>query len=224
LKIAGLGYQRVMADGSPEFSKIEATLKKSAAALRDAGVPFALGGSLAAWVRGGPESCNDLDLVVRKEDAERALAALAETGMKPEHPPEGWLLKAWDGDLLVDLIYQIVGTPITDEVLERADELSVFSLPMRVLRLEDVVSSKLLALNDHELDYEPVLGIVRAVREQLDWDEVASRTGDSPYARAFFALMDELGLSVERRHEDASAESAKIRVIPADRAVQRPGG
>src|SRR5215211_1864199 len=50
---------------------IEATLKKSAAALERRGVPFLLGGGLACWARGGPESSHDLDLMVRRQDAER---------------------------------------------------------------------------------------------------------------------------------------------------------
>jgi predicted nucleotidyltransferase len=196
-----------------QFERIEATLKKSAAALRDAEIPYALGGSLAAWARGGPESCKDLDFMVREQDAERALAALVETGMRADHPPEDWLVKAWDGDVLVDLIHHAVGVPITDQVLERADVMSVFSVTMRVLALEDVISSKLLALNEHELDYESVLTISRAVREQVDWDQVRARTAESPYARAFFALLEELGLDVRGR-DRAEATGRRIRVVP----------
>jgi hypothetical protein len=51
------------ADEQP-FSDIEATLKKAAAALRETNVPFLLGGSLASWARGGPESRHDLDLML----------------------------------------------------------------------------------------------------------------------------------------------------------------
>jgi hypothetical protein len=62
---------------SPEqpFSAIEATLKKTGAALREAGVPFLLGGSLASWARGGPQTRHDLDLMIKREDVERAVAA-----------------------------------------------------------------------------------------------------------------------------------------------------
>ena len=87
------------------FAAIEHALKRAAAALREADVPFLLGGSLASWARGGPETRHDLDLMIKPEDAERALEALAEAGMRPERPPEEWLLKAWDGDVLVDLIF-----------------------------------------------------------------------------------------------------------------------
>ena len=57
-------------------------------------MPHILGGGLAAWARGGPPTEHDVDFFVRAEDAERALEALVEAGMKPERPPEGWLLKA----------------------------------------------------------------------------------------------------------------------------------
>jgi Nucleotidyl transferase of unknown function (DUF2204) len=195
-----------------QFEQIEATLKKAAAALRDADIRFALGGSLAAWARGGPESCNDLDLMIRRTDAERALDAVVEAGMRAERPPEEWLVKAWNGDVLVDLIFEALGVPITDEVLARADELSVFSVTMRVLSLEDVISSKLLALGEHDLDYEPVLTIARSLREQVDWRDVEARTNSSPYARAFFALLEQLGVSGQLS-DRAKGPEPRIRVV-----------
>ena len=105
------GYEPAHDRDEPPFSAIEATLKKAAAALRDADVPFLLGGSLASWARGGPETRHDLDLMIKQEDAERALAALTAAGMRAEDPPEEWLVKAWDGDVLVDLIYWPKGLP-----------------------------------------------------------------------------------------------------------------
>jgi len=34
----------------------------------------------------------------------------------------------------------------------------------------------------------------RALREQIDWEDVRARTAKSPYARAFFCLVEELGI------------------------------
>jgi hypothetical protein len=192
LKIQVDGYQSSMHQEPHTHADVESTLKKAAAALKGAKVPFLLGGSLACWVRGGPQPFKDVDLMVKKEDVHRALDALVQAGMRPEDPPEDWLVKAWDGDLLVDLIHGPVGLPITDEVLARGDELNVFSIRMSVMAPEDVISTKLLALSEHVLDYEHLLQIARCLREQVDWNEVRQRTGGSPYARAFFALLDEL--------------------------------
>jgi predicted nucleotidyltransferase len=174
------------------FEAIKETLKTAAAALRRAEVPFLLGGGLATWVRGGPESDHDLDLFVKPEDAERALDVLAEEGMRPEKPPENWLYKAWDGDVLIDLIFAPSGETITDENFERAEELEVNAVRMQVASLEDVLAAKLLALGEHEADYEPVLEMARSVREQVDWAKVRKRTAASPFAAAFFTLVEEL--------------------------------
>jgi hypothetical protein len=40
-----------------------------------------------------------------------------------------------------------------------------------------------------------VLELTRTVHEQIDWDEVRERTSDSPFAQAFFTLVDEPGVS-----------------------------
>jgi predicted nucleotidyltransferase len=176
------------------FDAIQATLRKAVGALKRRRVPFLLGGSLAVWARGGPESCNDLDLTVRSEDADAALDALADAGMRPERPPEGWLFKAWDGDVLVDLIFGPKGLQVDDAVFERSEAVSVFGLEVRAMALEDVLITKLRALHEHYLDYDPLLQMTRAVRERIDWDRVRRETSDSPYARAFFILAEGLGL------------------------------
>jgi hypothetical protein len=170
----------------------EESLKKAVAALREAGVPFLLGGSLAVWARGGPETQHDLDFVIKPEDADRALQVLASVGMRVEKPPEEWLHKAWDGDVLIDLIFAPRGLDVTDEVMERGEFLHVAGVTIPVMALDDVLATKLMALNEHQLDYTSVLTIARAVREQIDWNSLRARTARSPYAKAFFTLCDEL--------------------------------
>ena len=183
-------------EAAPElpFSAIKETLKKAAGALRKADVPFALGGGLAVWARGGADTAHDLDLMVTEADAERALDVLETAGMRIERPAEDWLYKAYDGDVLIDLIFRPTGVAITDEVLERAEEQEVNAVRMKVMPVEDVLVTKLLALGEHELDYDPVLELARTLREQIDWQQVRSRTEDSPYAKAFFTLVEELGI------------------------------
>jgi predicted nucleotidyltransferase len=193
-----------------EFDELLRTLKKAAAALRDAEVPFLLGGGLAAWARGGPESEHDLDLMVKPEDAEPAVKPLADAGFRIEQPPEDWLYKAWDGDVLVDVIFNPSGGTVDDAMFERAEELDVHAVAMKVMSLEDVMVTKLLPLREHVVDYESVLEIARALREQIDWDDVWRRTRQSPYARAFFYLAEQLGILEERRASPAGSDSSPL--------------
>jgi hypothetical protein len=195
-----------------ETAEITETLKRAAAALRGAEVPFALAGSVAAWARGGPSPCNDLDFAIPEEHADRAERALADYGMRTERPPEGWLLKAWDGDVLVDLIWDLEGLDEPEALLARADELSVHAVRMPVLRLNDVVVSMLCAFDEHELDFAGALAIARALREQIDWRDVRDRTAHSPYARGFLALLETL--EIIRAAPAPRSGEPRVRVIP----------
>ena len=203
-----------MAEGDEQpFSDLEATLKTAAAALREAEVPFLLGGSLASWAHGGPETRHDLDLMIRHEDAERALEALVQAGMRPERPPENWLLKAWDDDVLVDLIYWPSGMAVDDDVLARGEELSVLGMEMQVMALEDVLVTKLRALTEHNLRYESLLAISRALREKIDWAQVRRRTQHSPYAHAFFVLLEGLDIIEPAAPAGDGGRGVDVRVV-----------
>jgi hypothetical protein len=169
-------------------------MKVAAAALRDAGIKFALAGGLAIWARGGPVTDHDVDLLIKPEDAERGLQALAEAGLRPERPPEDWLLKAYHDDTLVDLIFRPSGGEVTDELLDRAEEREVMAMRLPVSSMEDVLTQKLLALTEQEPNYADVLEIARTLREQIHWGEVRERTESSAFAKAYFTLIDELGI------------------------------
>jgi predicted nucleotidyltransferase len=182
----------VNTDQEQEFERLLAAMKMAGGALNDAGVPFLLGGGLACWARGAPKTEHDVDFLVKPEDAERAWQALAHAGLRTERPPEGWLLKAYDDGILIDLIFDPQDGPIDDSTFERAEELEVHAMRMKVAALEDVLVQKLLALKEQEPDFSSVLELARALREQVDWEAVRERTRESPFAKAYFTLLDEL--------------------------------
>jgi Uncharacterised nucleotidyltransferase len=179
---------------SETMQAIAESMKKAAAAFREEGVPFLLAGSLASWARGGPETSHDLDFVVKPEDAERALEALEKAGMTTEKPPEEWLYKAWDGDVLIDIIFSPSGLTPDDDVMARADQINVMSMELPVMAIEDVMVTKINALTEHSLRYEGLLEMARALREQIHWEKVRERANDTPFARAFFVMLDGLGI------------------------------
>jgi hypothetical protein len=193
------------------------TLRVAIAAMRDADVPFVLGGSFAAWARGGPLPQNDLDLMVKPVDAERALEALAAAGMRTERPPEEWLVKAWHGDVMVDVIFHPAGLEMTDGVLARAQQISVMAIATPVMALEDMLATKLMSLDEHSLDYRGLLAIARALREQIDWEALYARTGDSAFAKAFFTLVHEMGIAPavgpDRESRSPPEAASRVRVV-----------
>jgi hypothetical protein len=179
---------------SEQSAELLDSLKVAAAALREAKVRFALAGGLAAWAHGGPPTEHDIDLMIREQDAELALTTLRDAGLPVEAPPEGWLVKAWHGDVLIDMIFAPKGIVVDDDFLDRCHLMNVAAVDMLVIPLDDLLVGKLLALTEHNLDFGPPLEWARAIREQVDWSSVRARTTGSPFARTFLSMLDELGV------------------------------
>lgn len=178
-----------------DFSDLLCAMKEAAAALRDAEVPFMLAGGIASWARGGPPTEHDVDLMIKPDDVDRTASVLEQAGFRIERPPEEWLIKAYDDKgCLVDLIFRPVHMPVDDEMLGRATELEVQAVSMQVMAADDILVTKLLALSEHHCDFESVIEVGRALREQIDWATVRERTTESPFAKAYFVLVEELGL------------------------------
>src|SRR3954471_18305205 len=121
-----MGHSRVTEPAMPsdgKFSDLLVAMKRAAAILRDHDVEFALAGGLAVYARGGPETEHDVDFLLRRSDADRALRVLADAGFRCERPPEEWLFKVFDeGDAMIDLIFAPNNRPeAVDEILERAE-------------------------------------------------------------------------------------------------------
>ncbi|MBB5132338.1 hypothetical protein HNP84_002054 [Thermocatellispora tengchongensis] len=168
------------------------TLKRAGTALKDAGVRFALAGGCAAYARGAAPSLHDVDFVLVEEDVPSALETLRGIGFRTAKPPEDWLVKAFDEGRLVDLIFRVADRPVTPDLIKRAEPLKASAVILPVLEATDLVISWLLPLSEHSCDYGSLLPQVRAMREQVDWDRVASVVAPSPYAYTFLTLLHRL--------------------------------
>ena len=167
-------------------------LKRVAATLKAADIPFALGGSFAVYAHGGHSSDHDVDFLLREQDKDAALKALADVGFRTEQPPEDWLAKVYDEDRMVDLIYRPIETPVTDETLRDTDIISVEAISMPVISATQLMIHKLLSYSQHYCDFATGFPVARSLREQIDWPRVRRETADSPYAEAFLMLLDRL--------------------------------
>jgi hypothetical protein len=166
-------------------------LKRVAVALKETGLPFALAGGYAAWVHGAPEPLHDVDFLVLEDDVAEAREQLCRRGFDVVTPPEDWLFKVAVDEVVVDVLFRVQGDD-PKRMLQDAEELSVLSVVMPVLTATDIVSEKLLALDEHYCDVAAVLPVLRALREQVDWPEVRRRADGAPFAEAVLFLADRL--------------------------------
>jgi hypothetical protein len=175
-----------------ERDEIRDLLKRTAVALKEGGVPFALCGGYAAWVRGAPEPDHDADFLVPASEAERAVGVLADAGLDVQDPAEDWLTKVVSGGSFVDVIWRTCGHPVESDLIERSEVRSVLSVHMPVLSATDIVVTKLMALDEHYCDYSRMLPVARALREQVDWDRVREEVAENDFAVVFLHLLERL--------------------------------
>jgi hypothetical protein len=177
------------------------TMKRAATSLKERRIPFALAGGIAVYARGGTSSEHDVDFLIRRQDAGRALDAMKAAGLQTEHPPEDWLVKAYDQNRLVDLIFEPVGLPVTDETLADATIMRVEAVQIPVLSASALMVHKALTFNEQHCDFSRALPMARSLREQIDWERVRMETKASPYAQAFLFLLELLEVlpSTERQ-------------------------
>jgi hypothetical protein len=172
--------------------EIRELLKRTAVALKESDVPFALCGGYAAWVRGAPEPDHDADFLVPASEAERARKVLAEAGLQVADPAEDWLTKVVSGQSFVDVLWRTCGHPVESDLIDRAEVLSVLSVHMPVLAATDIVVTKLMALDEHYCDFSRMLPVARALREQVDWAAVRRDVAGNDFAVVFLQLLERL--------------------------------
>ena len=175
----------------PTSEALRESLKRVAVCLKEVGRPYALTGGYAAWVLGAPENAHDVDFLVDPDDVDAIVEQLRERGLEIEHPPEDWLVKIRTDGVVVDLLHRAHGFEVA-EGLSRAETTAVLSVDMAVLSATDLVTEKLLALDEHYCDLSAVLPTLRALREKVDWAVVRERCAGAPFAEATLFLLQRL--------------------------------
>lgn len=174
---------------------LRAALRRAASALKAHGPEFALVGGYALWAYGAPEPEHDVDFAVAESDVDAAAMTLETAGFSIDRTPEDWLFKACLDGAVVDVLHRINGVVVNAAMIQAAESLEVLAIRMPVLSATQVVTQKLGALHEHRCDFAALLPLVRAVREQVDWDQVRSGVAENDFAVAFLVLTDRLGIT-----------------------------
>lgn len=146
--------------------------------LTDADVPFLLGGAYAfAHYTGVVRHTKDLDLFLRRADVDRARELLEANDFRTELTYPHWLAKAFAGDHLVDLIFNLGNGagPVTDAWFDHSEDGELLGLPIRLLGPEDMIFSKVFTMDRERFDGADVAHLIRACGGRLDWRRLLGR-------------------------------------------------
>lgn len=162
--------------------------RSAMATLRDAGVPFLVGGAFAfACYTGIERDTKDIDLFIRRSDLDAALAAFEAAGCSTEVPYPHWLAKAHCGEHFVDIIFRSGNglNAVDDNWFAHAPSGAVCGLDAGLMPAEELLCSKAFVQERERFDGADVAHLLRSCAERLDWARLLARFG--PHWRVLLA-------------------------------------
>ncbi|HEX4385980.1 MAG TPA: hypothetical protein VH083_23645 [Myxococcales bacterium] len=152
------------------------------AALQKAGLEPMVGGAYALRTHTGIwRDTKDLDLFLRKDRIEEALAVLDRAGYRTEYTDRLWIAKAFLGPYFIDLIFSSGnGIAIVDEHWRRrALTRPVLELDSLIVPAEEMIWSKSFIQERERFDGADIHHLLRCKGAELDWKHLLMRFGDA---------------------------------------------
>lgn len=150
------------------------------AALKDAHVPFLVGGAYALkHYTGIARETKDLDLFVRPKDIEYALDTLSATGYRTEVTFSHWIGKAFHDEYVVDLIFNSGNgiSEVDDAWFDHASKDEIFGLSVLMNPAEEMIWSKAFIMERERFDGADIMHLLLAYGDHLDWPRLLGRFG-----------------------------------------------
>jgi hypothetical protein len=165
-------------------------------AVRDAGVPALIGGAMAlAGYTGRWRNTKDIDLIVRRDDHERAVAALKVAGFDdyfaqcPYDPT--WIFRGYRDGVINDIIWELPNhrVVIDDAWFERATSLRLRDTVYPIVPAEELIRVKLYVMQRERCDWVDVLNVIAGALDRVDWTWLVRRMGrDLPLLQGVLAI------------------------------------
>jgi hypothetical protein len=141
-------------------------------------IPFLVGGGFALVRHTGIERPHkDFDIFVRRPDFDRALAALAESGLHTEVTFSHWLGKALRGDAFVDVIFSSGNgaCPVDDGWFSHAIPGEVHGVKVALVGPEEILWTKAFIMERERFDGADVNHLLLTCAPMLDWEHLLDR-------------------------------------------------
>jgi len=153
---------------------------RSMAVLRDADVPFLIGGAYVMEMCANvSRRTKDFDLYVRPYHVDAALGALAHAGFNTEVTSPHWLAKARQGRDYVDLIFRAGNglCEVDDSWFARAHDDELLGLPVKLCAPEEMIWMKAYIMERERFDGADIAHLLVSCGDKLDWPHLVRRFG-----------------------------------------------
>jgi hypothetical protein len=175
--------------GPPNSSALQDNVLTSAArvfycrtlqTLKEAGIPFLVGGAYALQRYTGIERhTKDFDMFIRRGDYHRLMEVLSADGCHTELTYPHWLGKAHRGEDFIDVIFSSGNAiaEVDDAWFAHAAPGEVLGMPVLLCPAEEMIWSKAFVMERERFDGADIAHLIRAVGDQLDWRRLLNRFG-----------------------------------------------
>lgn len=149
--------------------------------LKEASVDFLISGALAThYYTAGWRNTKDLDLFLRPEDRDRALAVLSSTEFNVEVTTPFWLAKAFSGEVMVDIItgFGNLVHQIDQSWFDAAVPCQILGIDTSVVSAADLIWAKAYVAGRERFDGADIAHMIRRSENRIDWERLLGRFGD----------------------------------------------
>lgn len=167
-------------------------------ALEASGIPMLVHGALALGIYTGRwRNTKDVDVVVRPEDRERAVAALRRAGFEDYYArlnyDRSWIFRGFKEDVIFDVIWALPNhrVEIDDGWFERSRAFWLRGRLLAAVPAEELVRVKLYVFQRERCDWVDVLNVLASAVDTIDWRWLVQRMGrDLPLLHAALAVFN----------------------------------
>jgi hypothetical protein len=143
-------------------------------------IPFLVGGAYALKAYTGiHRNTKDLDLMVLREDVERALEVLRDEGYRTAMTFSHWLAKVHYGEAFIDIIFNAGNglCPVDDLWFRHGRQAEAFGVAVQLCPPEELIWQKAYVMERERFDGADVIHLLRSCAGQLDWRRLLMRFG-----------------------------------------------
>jgi hypothetical protein len=146
--------------------------------LESTGLPFVVGGAFAhSRYTGRDRDTKDLDVMLKRDDVPRALAAFKEAGYQVEVPFPHWLAKVHRDGRFIDIVFSSGNgvVRVDDCWFAHAVPSEVLGVPVALAPAEEMLWSSAFVQERERYDGAAVLHLLHACAESMDWRRLLDR-------------------------------------------------
>jgi hypothetical protein len=214
------GHPRLQFHWSESISQSEwATYRLAIRAVRDAGIPFLLGGGFAgATFTGRWRDTKDIDFYVHPQDRQATVAALAKAGFEDYFSrlqyDRKWIYRSTRSGMIVDIIWAMANQRAQVDHLwfERAGKVEIRGEKLCVIPMEEFLWCKLYIMQRDHCDWPDIFNLLYKHGPRLDWEHLLKRLDrDTRLLKAILMMFSWLCPAAARRLSASLWRRLKLR-------------